>query len=102
MNGGNRSVPSTHGALHGWQYQLEKRQLEAMYRKNRKMMTMYNSLLSRADVDRLYISRNYGGFPWLKISNVCIKGQSLSKDASKEELLAGSHEDRKCSERLEW
>jgi len=38
-----------------------KDELEAMDRKTRKMMTIYNSLHPRADVDRLYIPRKHGG-----------------------------------------
>jgi len=38
-----------------------KDELEAMYRKTRKMMAIYNSLHPRVDVDRLYIPRKHGG-----------------------------------------
>jgi len=60
LNGGN-----TIGAINTWAVSLvrytagiinwRKDELEAMDRKTRKMMTTYNSLHPRADVDRLYI-----------------------------------------------
>ena len=38
-----------------------KDEMEAMDRKTTKMMTIYNILYTRADVDRLYIPRKHGG-----------------------------------------
>ena len=66
LNEGN-----TIGAINTWAVSLvrytagiinwRKDELEAMDRKTRKMMTIYNSLHPRADVDRLYIPRKHSG-----------------------------------------
>jgi len=67
LNGGNMI-----GAINTWAVSLvrctagiinwRKDELEAMDRKTRRLMTIYNSLHPRADVDRrLYIARKHGG-----------------------------------------
>jgi len=70
-----------------------KDELEAMDRKTRKMMTIYNSLHPRADVDRLYIPRKHGGRGLISIQQSIYMGeQSLSRyiEISEEELLAAT------------
>jgi len=70
-----------------------KDELEAMDRKTRKMMTIYNSLHPRADVDRLYIPRKHGGRGLISIQeSIYMEEQSLSRytEDSEEELLAAT------------
>jgi len=98
LNGGN-----TIGAINTWAVSLvrytagiinwRKDELEAMDRKTRKMMTIYNSLHPRADMDRLYIPRKYGGRGLISIQeSIYMEEQSLSRyiDVSEEELLAAT------------
>ena len=101
-NGGN-----TIGAINTWAVSLvcytariinwRKDELEAIDRKTRKMMTIYNSLHPRADVDRLYIPRKHGGRGLISIQesiqeSIYIKEQSLRRytEDSEEELLAAT------------
>jgi len=70
-----------------------KDELEAMDRKTRKMMTIYNSIHPRADMDRLYIPRKHGGRGLIsKQESINMEQQSLSRyiDVSKQELLAAN------------
>ena len=57
-----------------------KDELEAMDRKTRKMMTIYNSLHPRADVDGLYISRKHDRRGLISIQeSIDMEEQSLSR-----------------------
>jgi len=93
LNGGNKI-----GAINTWAVSLvcytagiinwRKDELEAIDRKTTKMMTIYNSLHPRADVDRLYIPRKHGGRGLISIQeSIYVKEQCLSRyiDVSEEE-----------------
>jgi len=74
-----------------------KDELEAMDRKSRKMMTTYNSLHSRADVDHLYIRRKHGRRGLISLQeSVYMEEQSLNRyiDVSEEELLAATRREK--------
>jgi len=98
LNGGN-----TIGAINTWAVSparytagiinWRKDELEAMDRKTRKMMTIYNSLHPRAYVDRLYIPRKHGGRGLISIQeSIYMEEQSLSRytEDIEEELLAAT------------
>jgi len=71
-----------------------KDELEAMDRKTRKMMIIYNSLHPRADMDHLYIPRKHGRRGLVSIQeSVYMEEQCLCRyiDVTEEELLAATH-----------
>jgi len=85
LNGGN-----TIGAINTWAASLvrytagiinwRKEELEAVDRKTRKMMILYNSLHPRADVDCLYIPRKHGRRGLVSIQEcVYMEEQCLSR-----------------------
>jgi len=70
-----------------------KDELEAVDRKTRKMMTIYNSLHLRADVVCLHIPIKHGGRGLISIKeSIYMEEQCLSRytDISEEELLAAT------------
>jgi len=70
-----------------------KDKLEAMDRKTRKMMTIYNSLHLRADVDCLYITRKHSGRRLINVQeSVYMEEQCLRRyiDVSEKDVLAAT------------
>jgi len=84
-----------YSALHSWDYRINwrKDELEAVDRKTRKMMTIYNSLHPRADLDHLYIPRKHGGRGLISTQeSVYMEKQCLRRyiDVSEKDVLAAT------------
>ena len=67
-----------------------KSELQAIYRKNRKLFAIYGALHPKPDVDRLYILRKEGGRDLISIEDcieLAIRGLELCVHGSEERLI---------------
>ena len=83
---------------------VSKQQLRTLDRKTTRLLTIYKSLHSQADVDRLYVKRSKGGRGLISVEDcVNIEVGSLHKyvGGSSERLLIATKDENILDEREE-
>ena len=74
-----------------------KSKLQAIYRKTRKLFTIYRALHPKSDVDRLYIPRKKGGRDLISIEDcveLVIRGLEVYVHGSEERLIQAASGDK--------
>ena len=74
-----------------------KSELQAIYRKTRKVLTIYQALHHKSDADRLYITRKEGGRGLISTADcveLAIRGLGLYVHGSEERLIQAARGDK--------